>query len=97
MLRIRLLTTITAVLALALSAPALAAPPANDDFASASAISGNSVSTSYTTAEATKQAGEPGVGLGAKTVWFRWTPWATGAVKADVCTASRRCRTAGRS
>ncbi len=53
---------------------ALAAPPANDDFANAITLSGNSgVQTGTNTVDATPQTGEPSLGaLATKTVWFKW-------------------------
>lgn len=61
------------------------APPANDAFGSATAISGTSGTIAGTTAGATKEAGEPshaGV-AGARSVWYSWTAPATGPVTID--------------
>ena len=87
--RSRLLTTSTIVAALAGAAPAAAAP-VNDNFATPVTISGVSAPapTSYTTAQATKQIGEPNVSSSARTVWFKWTPNDAGAAFADVCGAA---------
>src|SRR4051794_13084368 len=53
--------------------------PANNDFASAQAISGDSGSVSGTSANAGLEPGEPQNG-GGRTVWYRWTPAAGGRV-----------------
>ena len=57
------------------AAPALAAPPGNDDFANAESLSGTSASTTGTNAEATAEAGEPNpTGNGGTTsIWYSWT------------------------
>ncbi|MGB0119924.1 MAG: hypothetical protein WBP55_03085 [Solirubrobacterales bacterium] len=65
------------------------APPANDNFAAATAIgSALPSSTASSTIDSTYEAGEPGA-LGGPTssrsVWFAWTPPATGRVRADFC------------
>ena len=59
-------------------------PPANDTFASASAISGATGSTTGTTAGATKQAGEPAHGgnVGGASVWYSWTAPGNGTLDA---------------
>jgi len=59
--------------------------PANDDFAAATEITGDSVSGS--TLGATKQAGEPGHGdSGATaTVWYTWTPSESGTASVSAC------------
>ena len=58
-----------------LAGTALAAPPANDDFASAIVLPGNSgVQTGTNNTDATFQLGEPApVNAALKTVWFKWT------------------------
>ncbi|MGA7434744.1 MAG: hypothetical protein WBW44_03895 [Solirubrobacterales bacterium] len=67
------------------------APPANDNFVAAAAI-GPALpsSTASSTIDSTYEAGEPGA-LGGPTssrsVWFAWTPPATGRVRADFCDA----------
>src|SRR5205807_727981 len=55
------------------------AAPANDDFASAQAIAGDSGSVSGNSAGSTSQPGEPPNG-GGRTVWYRWTPSTGGRV-----------------
>jgi ribosomal protein S12 len=84
----RLLTAAAAAVALAAPAPALAtSPPPNDNFGQAIAIAGASkpAPVPYEAAAATSQAGEPGIGDGAGTVWFKWNPNNAGATWADVC------------
>ena len=64
---------LSVLLTAAVSAAALA-PPANDNFANATTLNGNSGFVSGTNVEATKEAGEPnhaGVAGGAS-VWYRW-------------------------
>lgn len=85
--RIRLIATLSAALAVGVAAPASALAPGNDAFGAASTVSGVSApaDVAFTTAEATKQTGEPYAAIGAKTVWFKWTPSVGGAAYADVC------------
>lgn len=70
------------VAALALLSPAALAAPANDDFANRLTFTGASVAD--TTATATKETGEPNHALGqgytasGKSVWYSWTPAASG-------------------
>jgi len=54
---------------------AFAAPPANDNFASAEQLTGVRVSVTRSNAEATKETGEPDHANvpGGKSVWFKWT------------------------
>ena len=63
----------------ALSLAQTGAAPANDGFASAQAIAGDSGSVTGTSANASPQAGEPPIG-GGRTVWYRWTPATGGRV-----------------
>jgi len=60
-------------------------PPANDNFASAQAISGGSGSVSGNNFNATKQAGEPNHAgnSGGASVWFNWTAPSTSPVTFD--------------
>src|SRR5262245_43126211 len=72
---------VTLVSALVLAVPAaLAAPPANDAFASARALGATSGDLAATSADATKEAGEPAHAgnPGGASVWFRLTPERTG-------------------
>lgn len=69
------------------------APPANDNFASATVIGpGLPVSIPSTNLDSTYQAGEP-AGLGgassSRSVWYRWTAPAAGQVRFDVCDFTR--------
>jgi hypothetical protein len=67
---------------------AQAAPPSNDNFASAQVIGpGLPVAVPGTNVEATAQGGEPAVAgnPAIATVWYRWTPPAAGATVIDLC------------
>ena len=59
------------------------APPANNNFASAKVISGNSGSVAGSNVLATKETGEPNHAgnAGGKSIWYRWTAPASGSVK----------------
>ncbi|HUK94254.1 MAG TPA: hypothetical protein VLU96_04280 [Gaiellaceae bacterium] len=75
-----------AVGALVVAAPALAAPPSNDNFAGAIALNGSSGSVSGTTVGATNEPNEPSGGsLG---VWYSWKPSVSGATVFDTCAAA---------
>src|SRR5688572_21206811 len=60
--------------ALASAGPASAAAPANDAFAAAELLTGDSATTTGTNVEATKETGEPNHAgtRGGGSVWFRW-------------------------
>ena len=79
----------TAAVALAAAAPAQAAPPPNDAFASAQVLS-TPASVPGTTVEATREAGEPnyddqyGV-YGQGTVWYSWTAPKTSRYRVADC------------
>ena len=64
---------------------AFADSPTNDDFASATVISGSSGQTSGTNVEATKEVGEPdhAGNAGGASVWYSWTASADGMVYVD--------------
>lgn len=82
------LCSVGALLASLLAAgPALAAPPANDNFAAAQTITGTNATVSGTNVEATKQAGEPfhAGDLGGASVWYVWTAPNSGDYKLDTC------------
>lgn len=67
---------------------AVAAAPANDDFANAQAVGPLPVSLTESNVEATKEEGEPHHGpLGSKghSVWFKWEASATGFVTVGTC------------
>ena len=69
--------------ALAVATVARAAP-VNDSFSGATAISGTSGTWSGTTVGATRESGEPvDPSGGGNTVWFRWTPAASGQASLD--------------
>jgi hypothetical protein len=80
-----LLTLAATALALAPSA-ALAAPPANDDFADGQAVTIPARVTG-TTVDATLQAGEPATSSESvgRSVWYELTPTATEQVRIDTC------------
>jgi hypothetical protein len=83
-LALRAILTTVAVLALPCT-PALAAAPANDDFANAEAITGADATATGTTVEATKQTGEPNHAndsLG-HSVWYRWEAPSDGTAVID--------------
>jgi hypothetical protein len=66
-------------------------PPANDAFASARAITGDSGSERHTTVGATREPGEPWhwqAEDGGASVWFRWTAPVTGEVGFGIHAAS---------
>lgn len=67
-------TPAAALVFLALAAPAQAAPPAHDNFASAALLSGSEGTYKNTNREATKETGEPNHagGTGGASVWHRW-------------------------
>jgi hypothetical protein len=74
-----------------LAGPSHAAPPANDNFGASLALEGESGSVTGTTAEATRQAGEPvhGESPSGRSVWFRWTAPATAQVLFETCGGTR--------
>jgi hypothetical protein len=81
------LCSAAALLASLLAAgPAAAAPPANDNFASATPISTESYVIS-SNVEATKQAGEPNHAgdSGGASVWYSWTAPSTGKFLVTTC------------
>lgn len=61
--------------------------PANDDFAEAQELTGSlPITAAGTNVGATQQPGEPeDSGGGGATVWYRWTPAATGQVTLSTC------------
>lgn len=60
-------------------------PPANDNFANAQVISGDSGAVQGSNLAATKEPGEPihGGNAGGKSVWYRWTAPSTGVWQFD--------------
>ena len=82
------LAAIAVIGALALPASAHAAPPANDNFASAQVIGpALPISVPGSNVEATAQLGEPAVAgnPAISTVWYRWTAPANQTVVYDLC------------
>jgi hypothetical protein len=81
--RFRWLVVAAVLGAAVFAAPALAATPTNDNFASATPLAGSSGSVGGSTVGATNQAAEPAGGsLG---VWYSWTPSVSGATVFDTC------------
>jgi hypothetical protein len=72
---------------LLLAATASAAPPANDAFASATTLSGSSLTASGTNVQATKETNEPNHAgdPGGASVWYSWTAPSTGTFLIDTC------------
>jgi hypothetical protein len=86
----RLAPTLVAAisLAVAISASAQAAPPANDNFASPNTTLSGSFDSAFTSnAEATKESGEPNHAgnAGGASVWFTWTAPDADPVTIDTC------------
>jgi hypothetical protein len=68
----------------AIVAPAVAAPPSNDNFASAQVLSGaQPIVVQGTTREATQESGDPASFPGS--VWYRWTAPTSGRVALEFC------------
>ena len=67
-------------------APAsIAAPPSNDDFANAAAVTSLPFSNAVAISEATTETGEPDTGWGqSRTVWYSFTPASDLIVRADL-------------
>jgi hypothetical protein len=75
-------------LALLAAPPALASPPANDNFSAPTTVTGGS-STPATNAQATFETGEPEPhGHGMHSVWFAYTPPSGGLTTLDICDAA---------
>jgi hypothetical protein len=69
--------------------PAIAAVPANDNFANATTLaSATSVSISGTNVEATNEAGENSCCFEYNSVWYRWTAPKTGNYRLELCGSS---------
>src|SRR3954470_11749557 len=67
--------------------PVARAAPANDNFADALTISGQSVSVDGSNAGATIESGEDRPADSSSSVWYSWTAPVTGQVKLDTCTS----------
>ena len=65
--------------------PGVTQRPANNDFANAQALTGSSATATGTNVGATKEAGEPNHAgnTGGKSVWYKWTPQASGTATVD--------------
>jgi hypothetical protein len=81
------LGVLTALGLAAFVASAQAAPPANDNFAAAAILAGDSGITTGTNVEATREPGEPQhTSLsGGRSVWYFWTPATTGPARIETC------------
>ena len=75
------------LMAALLTGTAAAAAPDNDNFASASELTGREASAAGTNKDATKEAGEPNHAgkLGGVSVWYRWTAPASGKATISTC------------
>jgi hypothetical protein len=86
----RVLPTLTGLalgLTLLCAAPALAAPPANDNFAAAEELVGAPAAAAGTTREGTREASEPSHAgkPGVASIWFRWTAPTSGVAQINTC------------
>jgi hypothetical protein len=75
---------------LVLASPALAVPPANDNFANRQDLGSTlTPSASGSNVDATKEPGEPNHqnDFGGASIWFGWTPPATGLYRLTSCTS----------
>jgi hypothetical protein len=84
--RFILLAALSALVAgvVALTPPAAALPPSNDDFELAEPLTGGSGTTTGTTVGATRELGEPAhEGSAVRTVWYSWTAPDDGDVAFD--------------
>lgn len=87
-MRMLALASVMATLGLgAWAAPALADPPANDDFSDAAVLDGLPADATGSNVDATKEAGEPdhAGNPGGHSVWWEWTAQADGDVEIDTC------------
>src|SRR3954464_5093278 len=80
-----ILGALVALLLLALPAPALATPPANDAFAAAELLTGSTATASGTNREGTRETGEPNPRgyLGRHSLWYRWVAPIDGVATID--------------
>jgi hypothetical protein len=78
---------LTVLAAGSLSLPAAAAPPANDSFAAAGALTGRTATASGNNEEATKEPGEPDHAgdPGGASIWYAWTAPASGEATLSTC------------
>lgn len=61
----------------------LFAQPANNNFASATAMAGTPATVTGSNVGATRETGEPYLSSGTKSVWWKWTPTINGVVTID--------------
>lgn len=78
---------VTALGLSAFAASAQAAPPANDNFAAAVVLAGDSGITTGTNVEATREPGEPSHTslAGGRSVWYAWTAGSSGPARIETC------------
>jgi hypothetical protein len=86
-IRMRIPMLVVVLTAALLTGTAAAAPPLNDNFASATELQGVEVFASGTNKDATKEAGEPNHAgkAGGASVWHRWTAPASGKATISTC------------
>ncbi len=77
-----------ALLAVFMPSTVLAAAPGNDNYASATTLSGDRGSITGTTADATMETGEPGYGYRDHSVWYQWSPDTDGIATFSMCGTS---------
>lgn len=84
---LKVLAVVVAAAATIAVPSALAAPPANDDFASAAQLVGRTAWAEGTTNEATKEVGEPDHAgkAGGASIWYRWTAPDAGRATVSTC------------
>src|SRR2546421_4956884 len=89
---LRFVIAVAAIFALGgLPAAAQAAPPSNDDFATATAIDASTLPYSDSVAidDATLESGEPsGCYVAGKSIWYSITPTSSGTLQADISGSS---------
>ncbi len=79
-------------------APAAAAAPANDNFSAATALPAAGGASTHSNVDASAEAGEPDHAASTygavHSVWFNWTPTASGAAAIDTCNSAFNTRMA---
>src|SRR4051812_45374537 len=80
-----IVAAVTVLTILVVAAPALAAPPANDNFSGRVDMSTGGPTFSGTTAEATTETNENASGGQGKTVWYQFVPPSNGTYSFSTC------------